>query len=235
MKYGWGGRPDGYPLSLKDACLIDKLRQLRKMGVACLKLEGRMKRAEYVAVITRIYATVLKEDRLPTDQELRDLEAAFSRQGFTQGYFEDRTGPDMFGVRPENTPEPKELFAQARQTYVNQESPLVDVNFYAMVRKGEPVRVGVEDPDGRGGHPPREMSPRPPSPGPSPPTGGKAAGPDRRDPLPVRKGEGPGGGGALGAPLRPQRPAPPSIGGPLRPAPGPSAPGERGISRRGPV
>ena len=149
MKYGWGGRPDGYPLSLKDACLIDKLRQLRKMGVACLKLEGRMKRAEYVAVITRIYATVLKEDRLPTDQELRDLEAAFSRQGFTQGYFEDRTGPDMFGVRPENTPEPKELFAQARQTYVNQENPLVDVNFYAMVRKGEPVRVGVEDPDGR--------------------------------------------------------------------------------------
>ena len=149
MKYGWGNRPDGYPLSLKDACLIDKLRRLRKMGVACLKLEGRMKRAEYVAVITRIYATVLKEDRLPTDQELRDLEAAFSRQGFTQGYFEDRTGPEMFGVRPENAPEPKELFAQARQTYVNQENPLVDVNFYAMVRKGEPVRVGVEDGDGR--------------------------------------------------------------------------------------
>lgn len=149
MKYGWSGRADSYPLSLKDACLIDKLRQLKKMGVSCIKLEGRMKRAEYVAVVTRIYAALLREDRLPTLQERQDLEAAFSRQGFTQGYFEDKTGPAMFGVREEKTPEPKELFAQARQTYVNQENPLVNVKFYAMIRAGEPVRVGVEDGEGR--------------------------------------------------------------------------------------
>ena len=149
MKYGWGSRPDGYPLSLKDACLIDRLRELRKMGVSCLKLEGRMKRAEYVAVITRIYSTVLKEDRMPTPEELRDLELAFSRNGFTQGYFDDKTGPDMFGVRDEKTPEPKELFAQARQTYVDRENPLVDVSFYAMVRRGEPVQVAVRDEDER--------------------------------------------------------------------------------------
>jgi len=148
MKYGWGGKADGYPLSLKDACLADRLRQLKKLGVHCLKLEGRMKRAEYVAVITRIYATLLKEDRLPTAQELSDLEAAFSRNGFTQGYLDGKTGPEMFGVRDEKTPEPKELFAQARQTYVNQENPLVDVTFYAMVRRGEPVQVAVEDADG---------------------------------------------------------------------------------------
>ncbi len=149
MKYGWGGRPDGYPLSLKDACLIDRLRQLRKMGVSCLKLEGRMKRAEYVAVITRVYSTVLREDRMPTAEELKALEEAFSRQGFTQGYFEDRTGPHMFGVREEKTPEPKELFAQARQTYVNQENARVEVKFYAMIRPNEPVQVGVEDRSGR--------------------------------------------------------------------------------------
>lgn len=149
MKYGWGGRPDGYPLSLKDACLAQHIHQLRKLGVACLKLEGRMKRPEYVAVITRIYSTLIKEDRLPTPEELNALEEAFSRQGFTQGYFEDKTGPHMFGVREEKAPEPKELFAQARQTYQNQENPLVDVKFYAMLRKEEPVRVGVEDPEGR--------------------------------------------------------------------------------------
>ena len=149
MKYSWNGRADGYPLSLKDACLADRLRQLRKMGVACLKLEGRMKRPEYVAVITRIYSTLIREDRMPTPEELSALEEAFSRQGFTRGYFDDRTGPEMFGVREEKIPEPKELFAQARQTYVNQENPLVDVKFYAMVRPQEPVRVGVEDPEGR--------------------------------------------------------------------------------------
>lgn len=149
MKYGWGGRPDGYPLSLKDACLADRLRQLRKMGVRCLKLEGRMKRAEYVAVITRIYSTIIKEDRMPTPEEMGELEEVFSRQGFTRGYFDDQTGPEMFGVREEKAPEPKELFARARQTYQNQENPRVDVKFYAMVRPEEPVRVGVEDPEGR--------------------------------------------------------------------------------------
>jgi len=149
MKYGWNGKADGYPLSLKDVCLIDQLRRLCKMGVACLKLEGRMKRPEYVAIVTRIYANMLKEDREPTAEEWRTLELAFSRSGFTQGYFEDKTGPEMFGVRDEKTPEPKELFQQARLTYVNQENPLVDVKFYAMIRPGEPVRVGVEDEDGR--------------------------------------------------------------------------------------
>lgn len=160
MKYGWGGRPEEYPLSLKDACLAQRLRQLRKMGVSCLKLEGRMKRPEYVAVITRIYSTLIKEDRMPTAEELSALEEAFSRQGFTQGYFDDKTGPHMFGVREEKAPEPKELFNQARQTYVNQENPRVEVKFYAMIRRGEPVQVGVEDGEGRvvtvAGDPPEE-------------------------------------------------------------------------------
>ena len=149
MKYGWNGRADSYPLSLKDACMADRLRQLKKLGVSCLKLEGRMKRAEYVAVVTRIYSTLLKEDRMPTKEEIAALEAAFSRQGFTQGYLDDNTGPHMFGVREEKTPEPKELFDQARQTYVNQETPRVNVKFYALVRPEEPVQVGVEDPQGR--------------------------------------------------------------------------------------
>ena len=86
------------------------------MGVACVKLEGRMKRPEYVAVVTGIYARAIKEDREPTAEELEQLRAAFSRQGFTQGYYLDRQGPDMFGVR-EETKEPKELFAAARNTY----------------------------------------------------------------------------------------------------------------------
>lgn len=106
-----------------------------------------MKRAEYVAVITRIYSTLIKEDRLPTPEEMRELELAFSRNGFTQGYLDDRKGAHMFGVRDEKTPEPKELFARARQSYAG-ENPRVDVRFYALLRKGEPAQVGVKDQDG---------------------------------------------------------------------------------------
>ena len=148
LKCGWMDKADAYPLSLKDLSLAGHLQELRRMGVACVKLEGRMKRPEYVAVVTGIYARAIREDREPTGEELEQLRAAFSRQGFTQGYYLDQQGPDMFGVR-EETREPKELFAAARNTYQSGEAQRVPVTFYAMLRPGEPARVGVEDPDGR--------------------------------------------------------------------------------------
>ena len=148
LKYGWMDKADGNPLSLKDLSLAGHLRELRKMGVACVKLEGRMKRPEYVAVVTGIYSRAIKEDREPTAEELEQLRAAFSRQGFTQGYYLDQQGSDMFGVREEEK-EPRELFAAARNTYQSGEAQRVPVTFYAMIRPGEPARVGVEDPQGR--------------------------------------------------------------------------------------
>ena len=148
LKYGWGNKADGYPLSLKDASMVEHLRELKKMGVACLKLEGRMKRPEYVAVVTRIYANAMKENREPTRQELEELELAFSRQGFTDGYYMDRKGPQMFGVR-EETPEPKELFARARATYENGENRKEPVQFFAKICAGQPAQAAVQDREGR--------------------------------------------------------------------------------------
>lgn len=144
MKYGWNGKADRNPLSLKDMSLAGHLGELRKMGVACVKLEGRMKRPEYVAIITRVYADAIREGREPTAEEVRALTEAFSRQGFTEGFYQGKTGPHMFGVREEQK-EPRELFAQARQTYEDGERQRVPIAFYSMVRKGEPVRVGVQD------------------------------------------------------------------------------------------
>ena len=78
LKYGWGNKADGSPLSLKDMSLAGHLRELRKMGVACVKIEGRMKRPEYVAVVTGIYARAIREGREPTAEELEQLRSAFS-------------------------------------------------------------------------------------------------------------------------------------------------------------
>lgn len=106
-----------------------------------------MKRPEYVAVVTGVYSRLIRENREPTAEEMRQLEAAFSRQGFTDGYYVNQTGPAMFGVR-EKELEPKELFAQAKAAY-SRENPRVPVTFYAMLLPGESAKVGVEDGDGR--------------------------------------------------------------------------------------
>ena len=148
LKYGWDGRAREYPLSLKDLSLAGHLRELEEMGVACAKIEGRMKRPEYVAVVTAIYARAIREGRDPTAEELEQLRLAFSRQGFTDGYFTNRTGPEMFGVR-EKEEEPRELFQRARELYLKEEPRRAPVKLYAMVRRGEPAQVAAEDAEGR--------------------------------------------------------------------------------------
>lgn len=143
LPYGVNGPcRNGHPLSLKDANLSAYLAEMDEMGVACLKLEGRMKRPEYVAVVTGIYRRLIDEKRRPTAEETRQLELAFSRSGFTDGYWQGRKGPQMFGTRPENAPEPQELFAKARERYENgRENRKIPVNLRLLVRRNEPVRL----------------------------------------------------------------------------------------------
>lgn len=129
LEYSWdGGAHKGHPLSLKDMSLGNHLAELQDMGIASLKIEGRMKRPEYVAVVTKIYANALQERRNPTVEEWKMLEDAFSRQGFTQGYYQEDLGRKMFGVR-ENAPPPKELFAEARSVYHGKEQRKSTVYF----------------------------------------------------------------------------------------------------------
>ena len=147
LQYSLGGRMDDHPLSLKDNCLIDRLQEIEDAGVACIKIEGRMKRPEYTAIVTRIYANALKEHRQPTAEELEQLERVFSRQGFTQGYFNDDR-EDMFGVRGEVDPDAGQLFSQARKGYSDGELRRVPVHFYTVAEKGQPIRAIAFDDDG---------------------------------------------------------------------------------------
>ena len=50
----------GYPLSLKDLALAGHVAELAALGVSSLKIEGRMKRPEYTAIVTQIYADLLR-------------------------------------------------------------------------------------------------------------------------------------------------------------------------------
>ena len=148
LSYGWNGRADGRPLSLKDLSMAGHLKQLQDMGVACLKLEGRMKRPEYVAIVTGIYARALREGREPTPEEVEILKQTFSRQGFTDGYFMNQKGTAMFGTRQEEK-EPKELYAQARTTYESGENRKEPVRMFALIQPGQPAQVAVQDRQGR--------------------------------------------------------------------------------------
>ena len=148
MEYSLGGRlEDSHPLSLKDNCLIDRLREIEDAGVACVKIEGRMKRPEYTGIVTGIYSKIIRERREPTAEELQTLADAFSRQGFTQGYF-NGTKTDMFGVRAETDKTGERLFSEARKEYIGREERRVPVKFYTIVNAGEAVKAAAVDDSG---------------------------------------------------------------------------------------
>ena len=84
-------------LSLKDLSLLDFLPELAAIGVSSFKIEGRMKRPEYVAAAVTACRQALEGN---VDGELRkSLTAVFSRSGFTDGYYTGDKSTAMEGVR----------------------------------------------------------------------------------------------------------------------------------------
>lgn len=146
QSYGYSRWQDKYPLSLKDNCLVGYLRQLQEMGVASLKIEGRMKRPEYVATVTAVYRKALDEGRV-TQPMMDALMTAFNRQGFTDGYYTGKIGEAMFGIH-ENVPEDEAFLQSARQSYEAGETQLVDLSFYAFVGV-DGSYLTATDPQGR--------------------------------------------------------------------------------------
>ena len=143
LPYGVNGPArDRRPLSLKDSCLADRLGEMAEMGVACLKIEGRMKSPGYVAAVTGIYARLLEEGRKPTPREREILERAFSRSGFTDAYWRGEKGPEMLGFRPENAPE-------AEEAPPSQADRRIPVRFICRVEAGLPCSLAAEDGEGR--------------------------------------------------------------------------------------
>lgn len=84
-----------HALSLKDLSLIERVRELAALGVSSLKIEGRMKRPEYVAAAVTALRQALHGDSPDIDR----LRSVFSRSGFTTGYFDDKRDKMMFGIR----------------------------------------------------------------------------------------------------------------------------------------
>lgn len=104
--------PGPHLLSTRDLMLLAELPRLVSAGVASLKIEGRMKRPEYVATVVRIYRRALERACLDPEgyrvsgEEVRDLAQIFNR-GFTTGYFYGRPGAPraralMSHTRPNN-------------------------------------------------------------------------------------------------------------------------------------
>lgn len=134
------GAGEAYALSLKDQSLLAHLQTLCEIGVDSLKIEGRMKRPEYVAAAV----TACRDALRGGNPDMQTLRAVFSRSGFTDGYF---TGErrEMFGTRQrEDVTAAQDVLAPLRDTYRKpRKCAVLDAHF--VLRADEPASLTVTD------------------------------------------------------------------------------------------
>lgn len=100
-----GKKNEEYPLSPKDICTLEILPDILKAGISSLKIEGRMKSAQYTGGVTAVYRKYL--DMLEAvgengyhvnSKDLEYLESLYSRNGFSEGYYKQHNSRDMISL-----------------------------------------------------------------------------------------------------------------------------------------
>lgn len=144
LPYVYTGRKGAW-LSPRDLCARDELDLLSRAGAYSFKIEGRLKRPEYVAVVTRSYRSAL--DRMaegrffPADvEETEALTQIFSRGGFTKGYIghaQDAGVMDESRVRPQGI-----LLGNAGKCYRKGGALLCDVLLQRPLHNGDGLEIG---------------------------------------------------------------------------------------------
>ncbi|MBR3718648.1 MAG: U32 family peptidase [Firmicutes bacterium] len=133
----WQIRGKDHALSLKDMCYIPHMQELAASGVGSLKIEGRMKRPEYVAAAVTACRKALDGGR----PDLDALRSVFSRSGFTDGYLTGKRTADMFGYRTkEDVTAASGVLEQLAALYDKQDAKHA-VDLFFLAREGQPMRL----------------------------------------------------------------------------------------------
>ena len=139
----------GYLLSPRDIMLLDELKAMERAGVCSFKIEGRLKRPEYVAVVTSVYRRAL--DGKPISAEDREaLLQIFNRGGFTRGHIlgaedADLVTPDR--VSHEGLPLGKVQAVRGRLAALHVDRALHDGDSLQLRGAGESYDLRYSGPD----------------------------------------------------------------------------------------
>lgn len=134
----------GYDLSLKDLCLYEYINELADMGVASLKIEGRMKRPEYVSAATAACRQAV-DNGFIEPRLFETLQNVFSRSGFTDGYYKGALGRDMFGIRTkDDVIAAGETYSYLHELY-RAERQSVPIKMQAQILIDKPITLSVND------------------------------------------------------------------------------------------
>lgn len=146
-RLGFETRSSSHALSLKDMSLIGSISELEALGVRSVKIEGRMKRPEYVAAAVTACRDALEGRPIDLD----GLQSVFSRSGFTDGYYTGARNLDMFGIRgKEDVAAAAGVLGRLETLYTDPRKQVqkVGVKMAFAMKAGHPAFLSVLDCDG---------------------------------------------------------------------------------------
>ena len=130
-----------HALSLKDMSHIEHIRELASAGVCSFKIEGRMKRPEYVAAAVTACRAALAGEK----PDIESLRAVFSRQGFTDGYLTGKRTPDMFGFRSHEDVTAADKVLKNLANLYKDEANLIPLKMELFISENVPSILKVSD------------------------------------------------------------------------------------------
>lgn len=92
---------EGYLLSTRDLCYLEKMQQLSNAGVDSFKIEGRLKRPSYVAKTVSLYKKAILGEKI-TKQDEQELRLIFSRGEFNKGQYLDNQNDNVINPMTQN-------------------------------------------------------------------------------------------------------------------------------------
>lgn len=147
------GNREQYPLSLKDQCTLENIPEMIQAGIDSFKIEGRMKKPEYVAGVTSIYRKVIDrymENPAKTpflEEDLEELRTLYIRSEIQDGYYHKHHGKDMVTLtKPGYSKSDEAKLQRIRQKFLDVSLKLpVQMEIYCF--KGKSLSLSISHKD----------------------------------------------------------------------------------------
>ena len=136
----------GYLLSTRDLCGLEYIPILKKMGITCLKIEGRMKDPVYVATVTRIYKKYINlansnEKYIIDENDKKELLQVFNRGNFSTGHLDPNPNKNLIFKEKQNN---MGLYLGTVQNF-NPNKGLIKLKLNEDISIGDKISLEYED------------------------------------------------------------------------------------------
>lgn len=142
-----GASKKAFYMSLKDLCSLEHIGKMQNMGIASLKIEGRMKGPLYVAAVVKTYRKYIDSPGKIDSADLKLLDSIFNRGGLTDGYLTDKKGPEMFAFDKPDNPYLKETekITEELSKIIKTENKKITVDCHIKLKLGMKPEIYIKN------------------------------------------------------------------------------------------